>query len=525
MSVIDYLTQNYNLLYPDPSIFNIFDNVITKSISAYDDENNNPQNLVVGATSNVKLEAVGAVQVYTRDDAQFEIYSSTMSNGVRTDTPALSVTVDADGSNTVISTVENKGIILRSTDPLRSVAISGITMCNDKLHQIISASDTYQGVSVTDNMTVKNVYTDKIITDDNVFAKDLNIWKKVDNASNVGDVSELGFSFRINDDNELEMVKFGKVLLSDNTYKTIYKKVGMFGRFNFNSNMESDVVHDVAANLKNALSYSGLDAWYYDFNSSRLTSLGVSAYLSDISSVSSTLKAWGTGITTANTGLFPLFVSAVQGGPHINFQYGSMVRFPDVPVSFSTSTGMTLTHTFKISVGPPYVVDNYLLHSWSLFDSIGNVASHWYATFARTNVNGFIELYVNGQGLPVAGNGYQELSLATVTTSDFLNKWHTIVLRITNNSNDLSMQLCMDGVAHPPAVVANAWSYLGAVDTVAFPSVNGWDRWYEGGSTPFIVTGTLPLDSYSAQDQSVKNFMIYKTPLSLSDCENLSANV
>ena len=79
-----------------------------------------------------------------------------------------------------------------------------------------------------------------IVASDHVFAKDFNLIKTNQGASNVGDIAGSGYSFRMNDKNHLELIKYTK-FLEEGRSRDVYVKVATFG----NANISRDYMGDV----------------------------------------------------------------------------------------------------------------------------------------------------------------------------------------------------------------------------------------------------------------------------------------
>lgn len=249
-SVLQY--PDFAITYTDPTSYNIYDNVVAKTISAYRDESGLAQSLTVGATSNLVLEGVSGVQIYVGSGNEgIEFYTSSYSNFTRTDTRILDINTE---SNVTLISATNQSNTLKvaSGDQQNTVQVSSVivTQCNNTAYlstDQIGGIYIDEPVRITQNMFVNGTCEAWDIQIDNnavvagdvtsygsVFGQHLNVWRQANS-------NTIGYSFRINDQEQLELVKYARDY-------GVYKKVMVFGTMVVGSNDLSDT-HPITSSV------------------------------------------------------------------------------------------------------------------------------------------------------------------------------------------------------------------------------------------------------------------------------------
>jgi hypothetical protein len=190
--------------YPDdgnpPYIYSTFSHLATRSvIAAIDDLSGNAQTLTLGASSNVVLEAANNIQAIVKDTGKFEFYNHVGTNHVL----FLSIHHN-DSTGEVTFSTQGKPLFLDSP----------VVHMND--------------LQVNGYFNIEG----------GIIGNSLNVVKYNDNA----DAFCVGYGFRINPKDELELIKYA-VYENDTTHaqSSILKKVAIFGTGNsFSSNEASD---------------------------------------------------------------------------------------------------------------------------------------------------------------------------------------------------------------------------------------------------------------------------------------------
>lgn len=191
--------------YPDYNHINTLSVLSTSVLNAFKDESGAGQNLLIGASSNVKIEAEKNVQLYTKEGGEFQFYKSTFDGVTRTDTELVSI---YDCNNfTALSTIQTKGFVMDN-----KVTVEGTLY-------------TYTDVIAGNNMYVNG----------DIVGQTLNMFKTLSNDANSNIVRQVGYAFNINQSNQLELIKYGKWSNVD-----VHQRVAVFGLRDLLSNDPSD---------------------------------------------------------------------------------------------------------------------------------------------------------------------------------------------------------------------------------------------------------------------------------------------
>jgi hypothetical protein len=248
--------MQYNYIYPDEMSIQTFTNVVAKTLTAYNNEDGVPQTLVIGSTSNMRVESVGDISFYVKDHGDINLYSTIYDGSTRIDKKILHVS-SPSSVETRISATSCNSLVLTGTDNLQTTVVSKITTCNDTLFQyvqtdssngflfkndiVVGDSNGYdyffkvQGdIDVTKDLNVVNdVFVGRnIISHNNVFGKTFNVWRDRSNITTPDDIVQVGFGFTINERNQLELVKYSQFASSN----LVTKKVAVFGNVNISPN-------------------------------------------------------------------------------------------------------------------------------------------------------------------------------------------------------------------------------------------------------------------------------------------------
>lgn len=247
-----FLQPNLYPYTPDSTdVLSVIPYLVAREVVTYNDANNTNQTLTLGATSNIQIEARSNIDLFVGSNAgAFRLYETSVSNATRTDTPIF--TICASNSYTQILGGDGRGLVAQGLDTSNTTIIGNTTLASDAYVQYFSTTKR-DGFSFQNSMAVQGtqVITGNSITMGNVYGTNVNVWAQKDTPSN----DRIGFGFRINDKDQLELVKYSRFLLNSNNYKTITKKVAVFGQNLFSSNDVSDANYLVFDTL-NGLSFS-----------------------------------------------------------------------------------------------------------------------------------------------------------------------------------------------------------------------------------------------------------------------------
>jgi hypothetical protein len=264
MSLVSVL-ENPIYAFQYPEGVNIVDTLVVRRLGAYNNETS-PENIIIGATSNVNIEASENIQFYVKPTGTFDMFT-TLVGDQRTDTKILEVSAPALDS-TLITTVD-QNLEVRGGDAQRTTIVSHTTMLKgvDGSNQFLDLPvgevfyfgnevNIDRGLQVTGNVVVGKsmLVSDHLITYGNIYGSNIGLWRNVDsNVAENSNVSQVGFGFRVNSNHQLELVKYSKF-----AEKTICKKVAIFGQAKFNETMCNDDGIEVYSKINDILGQTNL---------------------------------------------------------------------------------------------------------------------------------------------------------------------------------------------------------------------------------------------------------------------------
>lgn len=214
---VDYIDTNYTIL----------STVSAKRLAAYRDLQGTAQNFYISTACNLNLEAVTNVTIFSSNQGLVTLQSSNASN-------YLSF-YNSNNTSAVISTASNQKLAIKSADSNLTLNISGMTLTNDTVQQIFTTTAT-KGFK----LTAKSVQCCNMFASDTVFGRELVMYNRYTSRSNVGDVAEVGYGFRLNSNLELEIVKYGSVVQAGGQQRKVAKKVAAYGMRAFTNASTTD---------------------------------------------------------------------------------------------------------------------------------------------------------------------------------------------------------------------------------------------------------------------------------------------
>lgn len=232
MSIADYSVIVHPLVeadYPEYTQISTFSTIAANQLVAYKNELLEAQDLTLGATSNVCLEAVDNVNVYMQD-GDFKLYRSSWSNDVRDDTEILTITRDTLTGNTVFTT-DGSVIELNPTDPSGTVIIGDFIVSSSNNYTTFTSTQTggfmFKSAFGAESLLTNGdmVVASNMYVNGHIVGKDLAVWKDAMADSN-NELMRVGYAFRINTRNQLELVKYSRFF---NDLPDVQKKVATFG--------------------------------------------------------------------------------------------------------------------------------------------------------------------------------------------------------------------------------------------------------------------------------------------------------
>lgn len=200
----------------------------TRAIAASKDEAGLPYSLLIGATSNIVMESLKAIESYskngfsysyrnsysnsegsnfTQDDLLWQLTRSPDCNFARVDVPTHNIKFAFSNEvqmNTLTFSSSNPTYDIISTSKASGLTIGSTT-------------------SFTSNVAVKG----NSITYGSIFGRDFNLWQNKSTASTTSDLNlnKIGYGFRINSNDQLELIKVST--FNDSTQSS--KRIAIFG--------------------------------------------------------------------------------------------------------------------------------------------------------------------------------------------------------------------------------------------------------------------------------------------------------
>lgn len=266
MSLVSVLENPiYSFQYPEG--MNIVDTLVVRRLGAYDATDSGAQTMVIGATSNVNIEAAENIQLFVQPSGTVDLYTSTTSDATRSDTKILEFS--APSVDRTLITTTNQDLEVRGGDAQSTTLLSHSTFLKgvDGSNQFIDLPvgevfyfgnevNIDQGLQVTGNAVIGRsmLVNDHIIAYGNIYGSNLGLWRALDsNLAENSNISQVGYGFRVNQSHQLELVKY-----SSFADKTIAKKVAVFGQTKFNESMSNDNGLEMYTKLDDILGQTNL---------------------------------------------------------------------------------------------------------------------------------------------------------------------------------------------------------------------------------------------------------------------------
>jgi hypothetical protein len=238
-----YNVPSLQVDYFDPTMIDTLPTIATQSVVAYHDANNVAQDLTIGATQDLNLLAINDVNVQHGFSNNLIISSSS------NDTLDPYMSIGYSNDRIVISDIKNTGLTITSTDT--EIGSLKLVEANSTLN--VTLNNLTQGIYVAPNFTLLDklkvvgdatmcnnlfVQGSELINGDlvaygKVMAPDISVFKQSVNAG----VNQVGYSFQINDDDQLNIVKYSFFDSNSN----VSKKIATFGFNQLNDTQTSDI--------------------------------------------------------------------------------------------------------------------------------------------------------------------------------------------------------------------------------------------------------------------------------------------
>ena len=244
----DVSSNSQNVVEYESSVLNTLTNIAATSIVASRDLNNNAYDLLIGASSNVNIEALENIKLYVDGDSSVQFFNSSLSNNVRTDTNILDIyssnattymttsnqRLQISGMDSNITTQIASAIIESSNsitylytpsqelqvfggDSNATTMISSTTFANSNNYQLLTSSQSLglqitNSVQLNSNLIVTSDITgyDNLAVCGNMYAPNINLYRNIaPNASN-NYQNQVAYGFHINEYEQLEILKYNQ---------------------------------------------------------------------------------------------------------------------------------------------------------------------------------------------------------------------------------------------------------------------------------------------------------------------------
>jgi hypothetical protein len=242
MATASVLTRpSYYIDYDDTSLQTL-GLVSAIGINAYTDDTGDAQNLTIGASRNVNVEAVDGVNLVFNSNNNVGLWNYVDTNGVITSNEVLKIHSDSD--NTYIS-ASNRELILTGADSNSTTTVSKTTFTETLNYQVVTTTspgmflDTSVVVNSNLQVTTDIVGYQNIVASGNVFSSTVNWYKNYTPSSSNNYKAQTAYGMYINDFDQLEIIKFEKFGTSN--ISTSQKRVGVYGTDTGSTRYISDV--------------------------------------------------------------------------------------------------------------------------------------------------------------------------------------------------------------------------------------------------------------------------------------------
>jgi len=238
-----------NVLYPtdytQSALFlQTYANVATININAFADVDGTAQSLLLGATHNLNFESKNSANMFTTTG--FNMFHTNVVNSVRVNTQVLSLDVNSQKTAFMFDTQDYA--LDMSMTFLNKINFNSINFVSTTSSSSdIIYSNKAQGIQFSSPVVFNSnvAFEQNIVTQGSIFGSNLNVWSNR-TAVLPTDLSQIGYGFRVNNHNELELIKMAS-FGSGNT--PISKRIAVFGQGSMSSTSSDDASYLVFNNL------------------------------------------------------------------------------------------------------------------------------------------------------------------------------------------------------------------------------------------------------------------------------------
>ena len=247
------LHPNINVEYTESNILNTLPTIAVQNIVAFN-SNNVAQNLNLGGTSNINMQALKDINIEHGDTSKL-VVSTADSTGASNSYLSVEFT-----DRVVLSDVTQSGVTLTSTD-----TIIGTTHLSEQANFLQISSSLDYGMAITNNLAVQsnlgvsgdvylqsNIYVQgnktvlgNIMNEGKFLANELAIYKN----SSLNNATQVGYSWIIDENDKLKLVKY--TYFNDDS--VVSKKIATFGNSSLQKSDTSDIMYSARALTQTAI--------------------------------------------------------------------------------------------------------------------------------------------------------------------------------------------------------------------------------------------------------------------------------
>jgi hypothetical protein len=273
MAAASVLTlPQYDIIYPPTDELTTLANVVTKTITAYQDSNASVYDLLIGASSNIVAQAVNGIilehnvnDALTLATASGSVVSNYLTVSDRnervtfTDLNEVGITfVTSDmfiGDARFVQTTNTMTLSMPTL--LNGFVVSPATIMESTLEVKLNATID-QNLQVGGDTSMVG----RMVTYSGVFTPDLAVYKT---GTGTNGAAQVGYSWRVNDKDQLELVKYS---FFGTSTEAIAKRVALFGNNVIGSTETSDVTYGASLISGSTNADGGTGGGSYGFASS-----------------------------------------------------------------------------------------------------------------------------------------------------------------------------------------------------------------------------------------------------------------
>ena len=269
----------YDIVYPPTDGLTTVPTLVTTAIAAYQDSTNAKQSLTVGASSNILAQAVNSIYLEHGATDKLSLQAASGSNLTEY------MTVGLSNARVTLADKQLAGLTFQTMDTY----LGSAHFVEDASKMTLSMPSLTEGLLVAppvamqstlavalDTSLNQNLFVTgdtgmggRLVTYGGIFTPDIAVYK---NSSNAG-AAQVGYSWKINSSDQLELVKY--TFFGQST-TAVTKKVAVFGSQHLTSGDSSDVTY-AASLITSSAGNSGSNAGGAPGFSSATTAFTVTA--------------------------------------------------------------------------------------------------------------------------------------------------------------------------------------------------------------------------------------------------------